>query len=541
MWQHHGSPLSGHVGVARTHNLLVPRYYWKNMTDDIKSFIRGCLPCLRRKTPRPRQAGLTSPMLAPDPRYGWAIDSVGKLPVTRDGNQYVLTMINVFTRWVIAVPIPDRSTESFTAALRDHLIANHGCPWVLLSDGEFRIEELKAACRKLNIYKVETTRENPNANGHIERFHRYMNAALTIYSNKYKHDWDEHLQMIVFAHRCSVHATTGFSPFYLTYGHHPQLPLDGFFRRPAADEPTVDAEADLSAGDLADRLRKAYAIVRTNQERAALLNARRRDTTRYEVKYEPNDLVLWWEPKQPPRRQPRGTTTKTPPAPTEYLPNKLLWKWSGPHYIVKKLHSNNDNLYVMRHSSRKRDIVVNVNALWPYTPYEDECMSDPGYAPPPADDAGGDSRFVADDDLVYQPGDMVVVLLSDPALPFAVAKVLKRFDDDPSCPRFTVQWYGNPFATLASFHCPGWIDKKGRIYYSKSREHPSHPPYTNTDDVDNNGKPLAISQRHLVMRGVELTTQDKISEHVFKDLSGDDRVPWQRPTKGNYNPDRVPQ
>ena len=60
------------------------------------------------------------------------------------------------------------------------------------------------------------------------------------------------------------------------------------------------------------------------------------------------------------------------------IPGKLLWRWSGPHHIVQKVTSNNDNLYVMHHSTRKRDIVVNVNALWPYTPYEDECVSDPG-------------------------------------------------------------------------------------------------------------------------------------------------------------------
>ena len=41
-----------------------------------------------------------------------AIDTIGKLPTTSSGNRYALTCIDLLTSYVIAVPMPDKTTES---------------------------------------------------------------------------------------------------------------------------------------------------------------------------------------------------------------------------------------------------------------------------------------------------------------------------------------------------------------------------------------------------------------------------------------------
>ena len=52
----HGNPLGGHLGVRKTLAKVKARFYWCGMTADIRSFIRTCSLCRRRKSPPKKHA-----------------------------------------------------------------------------------------------------------------------------------------------------------------------------------------------------------------------------------------------------------------------------------------------------------------------------------------------------------------------------------------------------------------------------------------------------------------------------------------------------
>ena len=131
-------------------------------------------------------------------------------------------MIDVFTRYPIAIPLPNRKAATVMHAIYEHMyiICHHGIPFRILSDQakEFIDMGVKALCRKWGIKKIETSGYNSTGNSHIERFHRYLNAAMTIIYDKQDRDWDTYVPAVLFAYRVTVNDTTGYSPASLMYG-----------------------------------------------------------------------------------------------------------------------------------------------------------------------------------------------------------------------------------------------------------------------------------------------------------------------------------
>ena len=63
----------------------------------------------------------------------------------------------------------------------------------------------------------------------MERFHRYLNSAISIVYEKVKADWDECVPSVLFAYRASINDTTGHTPFFLEHGREAQLPISNLF------------------------------------------------------------------------------------------------------------------------------------------------------------------------------------------------------------------------------------------------------------------------------------------------------------------------
>ena len=40
--------------------------------------------------------------------------------------------------------------------------------------------------------------------------------------------WDTHLSRVLFAYRTAIHESTGFTPFHVTFGRSPVLPIEVF-------------------------------------------------------------------------------------------------------------------------------------------------------------------------------------------------------------------------------------------------------------------------------------------------------------------------
>ena len=81
---------------------------------------------------------------------------------------------------------------------------------------------------------------------------------LGILESNQKVDWKSHIGFMVHAYNCTKHDTTGFSPYFLMFGHHPRIAVDLALGR---YEPKCAVDY---VSNLRDRLKTAYELAEAN-------------------------------------------------------------------------------------------------------------------------------------------------------------------------------------------------------------------------------------------------------------------------------------
>ncbi|CAF4939684.1 unnamed protein product, partial [Rotaria sp. Silwood1] len=226
---YHDAPWAGHFGFHRTYWKLKDKYWWPDMKTTIKDYIQSCLKCRKFNIDRRKAPGLLHPIEAPGgPFQLIGIDYTGPFPTTPQENKYVLAITDYFTKWVIAIPLPNQTARTTAEALYEHYVCIYGVPLRILSDqgSHFNNELMAAFTQLLGCHHIKSTPYHPQTNGAIERFNATFERQLAKLTDQQINDWDIHLKSITFAYNTGQHATTKFSPYQLQFGRNPTLPPD---------------------------------------------------------------------------------------------------------------------------------------------------------------------------------------------------------------------------------------------------------------------------------------------------------------------------
>ena len=155
----HASPQACHLGGTRTYNQITRHLYWPDCSSAIRRWCLECVPCARAKpgTGKGRAPLHQDSVSAPMERT--AIDILGPLPETEDGNEYILVACDYFTKWVQVWPLPDHRAPTVARALMTDLFLPFGVPTQLHSDQgrEFESRLISELCRAYEINKTRTT------------------------------------------------------------------------------------------------------------------------------------------------------------------------------------------------------------------------------------------------------------------------------------------------------------------------------------------------------------------------------------------------
>ena len=202
------------------------------MRADVRRFCRGCLSCASRKGPGRGVRPPLQPIPVKQPFHRVAVD-VLQLPLTQRGNKYVVVFMDYFTKWVEAYAVPDQQAQTVARLLVENIVCRHGVPQELLSDrgSNFLSDLMLEVCSLLGIKKLNTSGYHPQTDGLVEKFNCTLINMISKHTDAGTVEWDQQLQLLLFAYRSMVQESTRESPFFLLYGRDPRLPtgtqLDG--------------------------------------------------------------------------------------------------------------------------------------------------------------------------------------------------------------------------------------------------------------------------------------------------------------------------
>ena len=240
----HDDLFAGHLGISKIKGTLLARFWWPTVNRDIMQHVNSCNICNKCKD-LPKKMGTLHPVpIGNRPWERIGVDFVST-PKSDTGYEYIMVVVDYFTKWAEAIPLKTLSAEEVAKALVEEVFCRHGVPVFLHSDrGQpFTSALIARICKILGIKKTNTTPYWPRANGAIERFVKTISSMLRIFVNKHGHgDWDCYIPYVLFAYRTHIHRTTGETPYFMNCGRDARLPADLFFGITPTDEMETTAD-----------------------------------------------------------------------------------------------------------------------------------------------------------------------------------------------------------------------------------------------------------------------------------------------------------
>src|SRR5271155_400040 len=242
--EHHDIEIAEHLGIDKTIEATTRFYYWPKMGKDIKKYIQTCDTCQRNKPSKQHPAGLLQHLTTPTNRWEEiTMDFIVQLPLTRQEHDAIVVFVDRLTKRAHFQAMHTSATAPEVVKIFFATIfKNHGLPRVIISDrdSKFPSHFWQTLFKQLETKTAILTAFHPQTDGQTERLNRTLEEMLRAYVTYKQDQWDEYLPAAEFTYNNSKQASTGFTPFELDCGQHPNTPITTTIetsnRVPAADD-----------------------------------------------------------------------------------------------------------------------------------------------------------------------------------------------------------------------------------------------------------------------------------------------------------------
>ncbi|KAE8964074.1 hypothetical protein PR001_g29173, partial [Phytophthora rubi] len=314
----HDSIWAGHLRGPPTLERLQRMYWWPRMREAVQSWVAACQNCGSRKAKPKAVVPPLRSVRTGDVCDRWAIDVARPLPVTADGNRYVIAAVEYTTRYAVATAVSEHTAKAIARFLMDKVVFVYGPMREIMMDGAMEFGS-KATAELLELMQVKQSTPvpyRPKLLGLVERFHRTWKGIVSLYVDEGQYDWDDFLPSALYAYNSSRHSTHGFQPNELMMGRKLRTPAE-LLRRSRVTHPhsTLQEYHEVLLQDLSKARDLAAVALQKEQARQAMYYNQR--NVRNGSEFRLGQLVWLYRPARGP-----GIT-------------KFGHRWRGPGKIIE--------------------------------------------------------------------------------------------------------------------------------------------------------------------------------------------------------------
>ena len=333
-----------HIGLGNTLDKAKDKVWSQNMRRIAQQVCDECIECQLKGGKKRDQRHTHVPIRSGAAWDVLSIDFCGPWPRTARGYEHVLTLEDVFTKWVDAIPLRKANAKHAFAALTERFFPTWGLPTAIKSDNgsQFCSKLMEDLAVMLKVELRKSVPLNPASNP-VERVHLNIKRALTAVCKNKSKQWDTHLPQILFSLRVAKHSAIGMSPYEMVFGSPPRTRLEHIFGEPPGQQFYNNRHEYVEA--LKHRIQVAHKWARENISSAvARTRAQYSDKT---VTYEIGDKVWLFSPRVSRIGERR----------------KFKSVWSGPWRVTKCLSAVTYKIKPHPLWIRQGEILVSINRL----------------------------------------------------------------------------------------------------------------------------------------------------------------------------------
>ena len=181
MQEHHETALAGHLGQAKTFDLLDRQYYWKDIRKQVDQYVRNCHSCQRSRTSSHATFGVLRPLSVPEiPWEDISMDFVVGLPQC-EGFDAVWVVVDRLSKMQHFIPCHTMidAVELAKLFLRE-VVPLHGLPRTIVSNRgpQFASTFWRQICSRLGVDQPMSTAFHLQMDGQTERMDAGMEQYL---------------------------------------------------------------------------------------------------------------------------------------------------------------------------------------------------------------------------------------------------------------------------------------------------------------------------------------------------------------------------
>jgi hypothetical protein len=213
----------GHHGVTRTCSILKEIGVKINgMTEEVKKVILSCPVCQKLKFQQaPVVEKKTYTIQGSHPMRAVGVDAIGPLPKDEDGYQYILCIVDEFTKFAGLYPCKSVEAREYVQALMSH-ISLFGLMEQVRTDGasQFTARVCRDLMEFLGIKHHVIIPYHPQANGIVERRNgEVLKHLRAIIMEKRVHDkWSQYVPIVQNILNHAVDSSIGTYPSRILFG-----------------------------------------------------------------------------------------------------------------------------------------------------------------------------------------------------------------------------------------------------------------------------------------------------------------------------------